>query len=322
MTRDVPRPQLDDVTVGIRDVERAARLAEIFFVGLVVVLAQAGNRGLVVGLLEVHRVVDVKAAAAVGDPDLRPPEADPRPGPGHQPDPVVLAAADHGEAKDARIEPFRRFEVEHLEHQLADAGDRNPAHGETIIAAMQLETDRLLLRIPEPRDIDAYARFFADPEVVRYVSGRTRTRGETAVGVERMRRHWERHEIGLFSVVRKEDEQLLGRAGFLLWDATRWLNALQNDLDEPLETEIGWTFGREFWGNGYATEAALAALRWGFGELGLRRVISLIQRGNVASVRVAEKLGELLEQEDVPGPFAATTDLYALTLEQTLSARS
>jgi ribosomal-protein-alanine N-acetyltransferase len=74
-------------------------------------------------------------------------------------------------------------------------------------------------------------------------------------------------------------------------------------------------FGREFWGNGYATEAARAALQWGWRARGLRRVISLIQRGNAASVRVAEKLGERLEQENVPGPFAATTDLYVVTAE-------
>ena len=180
---------------------------------------------------------------------------------------------------------------------------------------MQLETERLLLRLPEPGDVDAYAEFFADPEVVRYTGGVTKSRKETTRTVEAMRRHWERHRLGLFSVVRKQDSRLLGRAGFLLWDASTWRNALHFELAEPLETEIGWTFGHPYWGRGYATEAALAALQWGFRERGLRRVISLIQRENAASIRVAEKLGELLEQRDLPGPFVATVDLYALTLE-------
>ena len=180
---------------------------------------------------------------------------------------------------------------------------------------MQLETERLRLRIPEPADVDAYADFWADPEVVRYIGGATKDRAATAAGVERMRRHWDRHGLGLFSVVRKEDGRVLGRTGFLLWDPTRWVNALQYELSEPLETEIGWMFGREFWGHGYATEAARATLSWGFRDLGLGRVISLIQRGNDASVRVAEKLGERLEQRDVRGPFTATTDVYALTVE-------
>ncbi len=260
--------------------------------------------------------MDVDAAPTVGDPDLRRPEADPRPRSGHQPDPVVLAPADDGEAENAGVETLRSVEVEHFEHQLADTGDGDAAHGKTIIAAVELETERLLLRIPRDDDVDAYASFWADHEVVRYLTGRTKTREETAAGVERMRRHWERHRIGLFSVLRKEDERLLGRTGFLLWEPVRWRNALQHELEGPLETEIGWTFGRAYWGNGYATEAALAALSWGFRDFVLRRVISLVQRENVASVRVAEKLGELLEQRDVQGPFAATTDLYALTLER------
>jgi RimJ/RimL family protein N-acetyltransferase len=180
---------------------------------------------------------------------------------------------------------------------------------------VHLETERLVLRLPEPDDVDAYAEFWADPDVVRYIGGVTKSRKEVAQLVERMRRHWDRHGLGLFSVLRKQDGQLLGRAGFLLWDPSTWRNALHFELDEPLETEIGWTFGRPYWGHGYATEAALAAVQWGFRELGLQRVISLIQRENTASIRVAEKLGELLEQRDLPGPFPATVDLYALTLE-------
>ena len=80
------------------------------------------------------------------------------------------------------------------------------------------------------------------------------------------------------------------------------------------ETEIGWTLARAHWGHGYATEGATAARDWVLPELGLRRLISLIQRGNDASVRVARKLGETLEREDLPGPFPAATDLYALTV--------
>ena len=197
----------------------------------------------------------------------------------------------------------------------SESVDSDHGHDETIIALVQLETERLLLRRPQRADVDAYAAFFADAEVVRYIGGVTKTRWETAAAVDRMVRHWERYQIGLFSLVRKEDERLIGRAGFLLWDPQRWLNAMVNDLDGPLETEIGWTLGREFWGRGYATEGAKAARDWALAELGLTRLISLIQRANIASVRVAEKLGETLERRDLEGPFAAATDLYALTAE-------
>lgn len=179
---------------------------------------------------------------------------------------------------------------------------------------MQLETERLLLRRPQPGDLDGYAEFFADPEVARFTGGKTKTRAETALAIDRMIRHWEQHGIGLFSLVRKEDGRLLGRVGFLLWDTGTWVHAMLREPRQPVETEIGWTLGRQFWGQGYATEGAIAARDWALHELGLTRLISLIQTGNHASVRVAEKLGETLERKDVPGPFANRTDLYALTV--------
>jgi len=127
---------------------------------------------------------------------------------------------------------------------------------------VQLETERLVLRIPEPGDVDAYADFFADPEVVRYTGGVTKSRKEVAQAVEGMRRHWDRHGLGLFSVVRKQDGQLLGRAGYLLWDPSTWRNALHFELAEPLETEIGWTFGRPYWACGAIIERRCGD--WGY----------------------------------------------------------
>ena len=180
---------------------------------------------------------------------------------------------------------------------------------------MQLETERLLLRRPQAGDLDAYAELFADPEVVRYTGGVTKSRAESELALERMIRHWDDQGVGLFSVIRMEDERVLGRVGFLVWDAESWRHAMLRPPRGRTETEIGWTLARAHWGRGYATEGATAARDWAVHELGLRRQISLIQRGNDASVRVARKLGETLECEDLPGPFPAATDLYALTIE-------
>jgi RimJ/RimL family protein N-acetyltransferase len=176
---------------------------------------------------------------------------------------------------------------------------------------VRLETERLVLRLPEPNDVDDYLGIFGDPQVVEFLSG-TQTRDVVAAGIERMRRHWDRHGVGLFSVVRKEDERLLGRVGFLLWDPDRWVHAMREELEGELETEIGWTLGSEYWKRGYATEAAFACRDWALGELGLRRLVSVIAPGNAASIRVAEKLGETLEREDLPGPFGRRVDLYSL----------
>jgi RimJ/RimL family protein N-acetyltransferase len=190
-----------------------------------------------------------------------------------------------------------------------------PLTARTIIAEMQLETERLRLRPPQAGDLDPYAELFADPEVVRYTGGVTKSRAESEVAIERMLRHWQEQGVGLFSVVRKQDERVLGRVGFLVWDTESWTHAMMCAPRGKIETEIGWTLARAHWGHGYATEGATAARDWALQELGLRRLVSLIQRGNEASIRVARKLGERLEREDLPGPFRGPTDLYALTLE-------
>jgi RimJ/RimL family protein N-acetyltransferase len=179
---------------------------------------------------------------------------------------------------------------------------------------VRVETERLMLRLPRSDDLDAYAELNADPEVVRYIGGATKNRAETAEAIELGLRHWDEHGVGPFSVIRKEDGRVLGHVGFLIWDTDTWQNAMYQRLGPSIETEIGWTLARAHWGQGYATEAAGAVRDLALGELGLRRVVSLIQRGNTASVRVAEKIGETLDREDLPGPFKATVDLYALTV--------
>ena len=63
------------------------------------------------------------------------------------------------------------------------------------------------------------------------------------------------------------------------------------------DLEVGWTLRSEFWGRGYATEAARAAVRYAFEELRAPRVISLITPANVRSIAVAERLGERLDGE-------------------------
>ena len=112
-----------------------------------------------------------------------------------------------------------------------------------------------------------------------------------------MLEQWDRHGVGLFSVLRKEDERLIGRVGYLLWDPETWENAMHQELDEPLEMEIGWVIASTFWNQGYATEAAAACRDNAFGALGRDRVISLIAAENVASIRVAEKIGERYERD-------------------------
>jgi RimJ/RimL family protein N-acetyltransferase len=177
---------------------------------------------------------------------------------------------------------------------------------------VRLETERLTLRKPEPGDRDGYAELWGDPEVVRFLGGRTQSPEEAAKGIDRMLKQWDRHGVGLFSVLRKEDERLVGRVGYLLWDSERWVNAMHEELEEPLELEIGWVIARAFWNEGYATEAAMTCRDHALGPLGRNRVISLIAPENVASIRVAEKIGERYERDVDIGASVGPVGIYAL----------
>ena len=178
---------------------------------------------------------------------------------------------------------------------------------------MRLETERLVLRKPELGDRDGYADSGAIPRSSASWAGRRCRPEDVPKAIERMLEQWERHGVGLFSVLRKEDQQLVGRVGYLLWDTERWVNAMHEELDGDLELEIGWTIIREFWNQGYATEAALACRDHALGELGRDRVISLIAKENMASIRVAEKIGERWSGTDIGGAaFKLPVDLYAL----------
>ncbi len=167
-----------------------------------------------------------------------------------------------------------------------------------------IRTERLLLRLPEPGDAPGLLEAFADPEAMQYIGdGSTTDLAGAERAVTRSLERWQDWGIGMFTVERTEDARVLGRAGFLRWDPKTWQIG-------GSETEIGWGLAREHWGRGYATEAALALRDWGLTERGLSRLISLIRPGNLASVRVAEKIGETFEREVVVGGQPAL--LYSL----------
>lgn len=145
-----------------------------------------------------------------------------------------------------------------------------------------LETDRLKLRGWRNEDFDAFAELCADPEVMRFLGGKPLDRLEAWRQFAFHVGHWELRGYGHWLVEEKSTGRLAGRVGFM------------NPVGWPA-FEIGWTLKREFWGKGYATEAARRALQYGFNELDKSHIISLIHPENKASIRVAERLGETLE---------------------------
>jgi RimJ/RimL family protein N-acetyltransferase len=142
-----------------------------------------------------------------------------------------------------------------------------------------VETPRLLMREWLPRDLEPHAEMSADPEVMRYIGdGSTHGPAQSWREVATHIGHWELRGYGQWAIERKEDGASIGRAG--LWCPEGWPGI-----------EVGWKLARDAWGNGYATEAGRASIDWAWESLGLSELISLIQPGNAASIRVAERLG-------------------------------
>jgi RimJ/RimL family protein N-acetyltransferase len=146
-----------------------------------------------------------------------------------------------------------------------------------------LQTQRLILRPFEETDLDELWALYSDPEVVRYLSSGLLGREETAVRLRRMMGHWQAQGYGIWAVIRKEDRRFIGRCGIA-------------NVHDDEEHELVYTFARDYWGHGYATEAARAAIEYGFTQLKFPRVIALAVAENLASRSVMRKLGMTFEK--------------------------
>lgn len=145
--------------------------------------------------------------------------------------------------------------------------------------AEPLDTPRLRLRRWEGGDLDAFTAMCADAEVMRHTGeGRPLTRAEAETALQALEGHWQLHGFGLWAVVEQATDALVGRVG--LWHPPGWC-----------DVELAWLVDRSRWGRGYGTEAARAALAYGFDQQGLDRVVSLVPVGHAASERVAARLG-------------------------------
>ena len=149
-----------------------------------------------------------------------------------------------------------------------------------------IETERLVLRGFEERDFAAFAELRADPDVMHFIGG-VQKPYEAWRAMAATLGHWALRGFGFFCVVEKASGEAVGQCGPL----------------RPHEwpgNEIGYSFARAYQGKGYATEAARAALRFAYTELGWATAISVIDPENHASQNVARKLGAVKEHDNVP----------------------
>ena len=144
-----------------------------------------------------------------------------------------------------------------------------------------------MLRKPRLEDAEDVLEFVADPDVMRWLGGETGDLAAALATIERWLARWEEDGIGHFSVER--EGHVIGRVGFLVWDASTWNVSSYAGAVEPV-TEIGWAIAQKHWGHGYAIEAAQALRTWAYDGAGVEHLISLIDPTNHRSMRVAEKL--------------------------------
>jgi [ribosomal protein S5]-alanine N-acetyltransferase len=172
------------------------------------------------------------------------------------------------------------------------------------ISDTSIETERLVLRRITTADLSFFTRIHADPDVARYIGyGRPRSADETRVWLDRILETYELFQLGQLAVVRKSDGGLIGRCGMA------YLAIDDNPADggEPagyfdhgeapvgvstrLEPELGYTFDRAAWGQGFAREAAGAVFAYAKPALNGARIASLIHPLNVRSQRLARSFG-------------------------------
>ena len=141
-----------------------------------------------------------------------------------------------------------------------------------------LETKRLILRKLKESDIDDIFSMRKDPNIMRYIREPQTDIESSVKWIKMMADKWDSDKIGFFGVIEKETKKFIGWCG--LWH-----------LAETDEIEVGYAIAKEFWGKGYATEAAFRFLEYGFADLGLNKIVAVAFPENQASQNVMKKLG-------------------------------
>jgi len=134
--------------------------------------------------------------------------------------------------------------------------------------------------------LDDLWALYCNPKITKYIPDAPRSREEAKEELEgHMHGHPKHPELGLWATIHKETGRFIGRCGLLPWT-----------IDGQYDVEVAYTIAQEYWGQGLATEGALGIRDYAFDKLRLVRLICLIDPENIASQRVAEKMGMTLEK--------------------------
>ena len=142
-----------------------------------------------------------------------------------------------------------------------------------------LETDRCIIRESTVEDVDVFYEIYADPEMTRYMEGLFKNpEDEKKYQADYIEKVYGLLGFGTWTVIRKEDGRIIGRAGF----------SVRNGFDD---IELGFLIGTEFQRQGYAYEVCKAIVEYGRNILQFDRIITFVKAENYVSVHLCEKLG-------------------------------
>jgi RimJ/RimL family protein N-acetyltransferase len=165
-----------------------------------------------------------------------------------------------------------------------------------------IETERLVLRHFRLTDVEAMNRVFGDAEVMRFGDG-VQTSQWVHDWLHRcLETYRQKSGIGPWAVEKKDGANTIGYCG---------LFHIPDVCGQP-EVEIGYRLARDYWGQGYAMEAVLAVRDYGFKTLAIPRLIAMIDPQNVASIRVAEKVGMRYEKDVMFEGYTHPDHVYAI----------
>lgn len=151
--------------------------------------------------------------------------------------------------------------------------------------SLQLETPRLLLRQWKESDLEPFARMSADPVVMQHFMSAI-TYEQSVSFVERINTCFNTNGYGLFATEIKASGEFIGFVG--IWPAN-----FESDFTRQFAPclEIGWRLAKEYWGKGYAPEAAKRVLKFAFDDVGQKEMFSWTAKTNTNSIKVMEKIG-------------------------------
>ena len=149
-----------------------------------------------------------------------------------------------------------------------------------------IETPRLTLRYITSLDATALMPILGDEEVMRYSIIGVHNPKQIRQFIEQRLLSYLEYGFGLYALVHKQNGEMIGYSGFFI-----------QSIEQHQEVEVGYRLAKKYWGQGLATEAGLAVIKYGRERFNFQRYICLIETENQRSIRVATKLGMKFEKK-------------------------